>query len=49
MDRRNVVIVIQFVAVVALLFLVFTQVHLDDEPYPCTPTELIPPGERADT
>lgn len=32
------VIVIQLVAIVALLVVIFTQVLLDDEPYPCTPT-----------
>ena len=49
MDRRNLVIVIQLLAIVALLVMIFTQVHLDDEPYPCTPTEQLPPGERSDT
>jgi hypothetical protein len=39
--RRGLLIVIvaQLVAIVGLLALVFSQVHLDDEPYPCTPVE----------
>jgi hypothetical protein len=42
--RRNlmIVIVLQLVAIVALVTLIFTQVLLDDEPYPCTPTEQAP-------
>lgn len=38
--RRNlmIVITIQLVAILALAALIFTQVLLDDEPYPCTPT-----------
>lgn len=42
--RRNlmIVIILQLVAIVALVALIFTQVLLDDEPYPCTPTEQAP-------
>jgi len=35
--RRDVVIIMQLLAIVLLLVLVVTQVHVDDEPYPCTP------------
>jgi hypothetical protein len=37
-DGRNAVIALLLVALVGMALLVVTQVHLDDEPYPCTPT-----------
>jgi hypothetical protein len=44
MTRRTllVVVVIQLIAIIMLVLLGLTQLHLDDEPYPCTPTVEVP-------
>ena len=44
MTRRTLltIIVIQLVAIIMLVLLVLAQLHLDDEPYPCTPTVEVP-------
>ena len=40
-DARDLVIVIMLIAIVLAVLMIITQVHLDDEPYPCTVTERV--------
>lgn len=37
-DGRSVVIALLLVALIGMALVIVTQVNLDDEPYPCTPT-----------
>jgi hypothetical protein len=49
-DKRRglmIVIIVQLIAIVALVVIIFWQVQLDNEPYPCTPTEGVGPSVGA--